>query len=226
MPGTNPLFIENTINRHGANAKGVVRNIPYPALSEWFGAVNANLCTISGVPPANGEGSDYIEANGVSGGRGHWYVGWQGTAAETNTVNTFITLDDEFCEDPKDFKWPFLVRKVGAGTDNTDLRITCLVKAMVPGDATERTVLAAADNYFVPGAKVSTLTFETWTMDIPALATATQLGYLRPRTVLSFTFAPQESVGTNLMLQIIPRHPIVRKHLVVASESDRKPLFV
>lgn len=196
---------------------GVMVPLPLPAIADWSGTLglfgNAN-------PPANSEGIGEVS------GAGHtYYIGWQGTADDTKTIGTGIVLDDRFCTNLRRFVWPFYVRKLdqtGSATDTTDLNLQCLVQALVPGDTTYRTIIAAASNTFAVPAKTTSLTFSEWRMDLGALLTATTKEYLKVGTVLSFEFSPSKAVGTNLMVQMIPRPPLCGMHLSTADRSVRK----
>lgn len=218
MPGTNPASLENTMNRAPLQ-KGVLVPLPLPGYADVYD-------TTAGSPAANsGAPSDSASVIPVTSGAG-WVMAWQGTATTTATLAFNYVLDEAFCENYRDVFIKHFVRKIGSGTDNADLAIRCLIQAMVPGDTTLRTLIAAASNTKTPGAKVSTLTWEEWEMDLRALLSATNLAYLQRGTMLRFTYSPNEAIGTDLQLEVGIKAMHARKHLhVVEDLTELEPRF-
>lgn len=218
MPGTNPASLENTMNRAPLQ-KGVLVPIPLPGYGDVY-------VSASGSPAANGGApADSESVIPVTSGAG-WVMAWQGAATTTNTLAYDYVLDEAFCENYRDMHIKHFVRKIGSGTDNTDLAIRCLIQAMVPGDTTLRTLVAAASNIMTPTAKVTTLTWQEWEMDLRALLSATNLAYLQRGTMLRFTYSPNEAIGTDLQLEVGLKAMHARKHLhVVEDLTELEPRF-
>lgn len=221
--GANPLNIENTIARSKAS-KGIM--VPYPlwGAGDFFGAADGTALSPSGLSGlADGHGAG-LNSKGVA------TAAWQGTASTTATVIASITLDQAFCEDNKDLIFRFRVRKLdqtGSATDNADLQLRCLIQAIVPDDATTRTIIAAASNTVTLPAKTTAYSWSTWEMDLMSLVTnTTTRGYLQRGTVLVFTFTPQEAVGTDLQAELQPFAFNIRSHAHVAETlSDLEPRY-
>lgn len=215
MSGINPLSLENTTNRAPLQ-KGVM--VPYPLWGP------GDIFTA-------GEGTA-VGATGLSGladgasagldGQGALTLAWQGTATTTNTLVASLRLNEAFCENEKQLIFKFDVRKLdqtGSATDNANLQLRCLIEAIVPGDATKRTVILAANNTVTLPAKTTTATYSEWEMNIRSLVTSTTvLGYFQRGTVLVFTFTPQEAVGTDLQAELRPKSFAIRSHLHVGED--------
>ncbi len=216
MPGTNPASLENAANRSPLQ-KGFTDTIPCPSIIEFVDS--AGLYS-QAIPSVDGAG---IEIN--DGGPN---FNFQGTATTTNTITVGIYLDDTFCENEKKFVWPIDVQKfdmTGSATDNTDLKIRCLVEALVPGATSLVTVIAANSNTVTLPAKTTTLAVSRWNMDILSGASSTVKGYLKRGTYLKFTFSPHETVGTDLRAKCYPRNPVIRRHIRVATTANTEPRY-
>ena len=223
MPGINPNNLENRINRAPLQ-DGVM--VPYPL---WGPGDIFNAAAGAAVSPTGIAGI----SDGASAGlddRGALTLAWQGAAATFDTLVASLRLNEAFCENEKQLLFKFDVRKLdqtGSATDNADLKLRCLIQALVPGDATARTIISAANNTVTLPAKTTTYTWSEWEMDIRALVTSTTaLGYLQRGTVLVFTFTPQEAVGTDLQAELQPKAFNVRSHLHIAEDlTELEPRY-
>lgn len=237
MPGTNPQSIENVINRHGASGDGVVVSRCFPDPLCWAAydtAATPDLQGLAGTLTVAGYTADKCGAglpNGQTTSASFNVLQFNGTCDSAHSLACEIPLTEHAYvpvgsnDPPRRIVMKFGVRQVGSGTVTDGLNLTIKVYAKVPGSATFRT-LSDTFAYTLP-AKVSTLTFEEFEMDLGNLMDMEGLGaeqYLVENAIVKVVISVDDAVGTNMAVEILPLSFQIREHLVTNDVEDRKPL--
>jgi hypothetical protein len=236
MPGTNPASIGNIINRHGASGKGVAKSyaLPDPLLwSAYDTAATPDLQGLAGTLTVAGYAADKCGAgmaNGLTTVAGFNVLQFNGTTDSAHSLACEITLNDQYyvpskSTDPKRvLKINGGVRQVGSGSVTVDQTLKIDIYAKVPGDATYREVVPLALEQ-VLSAKVSTLTFDAWEVDIGTLAEQAGVeDYLVPGSKVKIVISITEAAGTNMAIEVVPDQYLVREHLRTTTATDAEPL--
>ena len=238
MPGLNPNSIANATNRHGASGKGVAKSyaLPDPLLwSAYDTAATPDLQGLAGTLTVAGYAADKCGAgmaNGLTTVAGFNVLQFNGTCDSAHSLACEITLNDQYyvpakSTDPKRvLKINGGVRQVGSGTVTDGIFLTVGVYVKVPGDATYRTLFAidSAQADVVLAAKVSTLTFTAFEVDIAGNALALGLeDYLVAGSRVKIVLSVSDAVGTNMAVEIVPDQYTIREHLATTVAADREP---
>ncbi len=183
---TDPYNLEEKIQSSFQNG-GYAASLPI-AITDWRLPTGLHLAAANtGIV---GIGAMELGTNDLMG------LVWEATATTTDIATAFITIPDEY--DPREDKCELVVRaaKLGAGTDNADLALTCDAKWFGAGDTAGGKLAAALSETL--GAKVTSTEhddFEEFTFTLSGNG-------FKPGGLVELSLSVNEAVGTGLSLNV------------------------
>lgn len=220
MPGPASILTVEDVLNESKPYRGYVEDVPVP-LRDWsLGSGAAYVATTSNIV---GYGASATSLNGFV---------WDPGADTGDTLRLDWTTPGQFAPQPSTLKWnPVLemhlclrVRdKTGSASANTDLAMTCQAFWFKSGDTALSTLSSAVSN--IIGATIAQDShveqFAWYRYNLVGAMTAAQKLALGPRQPFQFVIAPDDTVGTNLQIDMVGSFIRYRRHASLAQGITR-----